>query len=206
MLEPYVHGRELTVGLLHGKALGVGEICPKEGFYDYHNKYTEGACDYFFPALLDDTVAGTMLSGTVAGDGGLVLRAYYAAEEHTVTYAYSDATPAGATVLPEVQTYLTGATVTVAPNATLAGYDFSGWQMNENGSPVVKAAGSTFVMPAGDVVLTGSFQAGPEGLLRPRRLQRHVRLCQRSDNRSAGRDGSTGHGGGALRRYGERGC
>ena len=57
MLEPYVHGRELTVGLLHGKAIGVGEICPKEGFYDYHNKYTEGACDYFFPALLDDTVA-----------------------------------------------------------------------------------------------------------------------------------------------------
>ena len=108
---------------------------------------------------LDDTVAGTMLSGTVAGDGSLVLRAYYAAEEHTVTYAYSDATPAGATVLPEVQTYLTGATVTVAPNATLAGYDFSGWQMNENGSPVVKAAGSTFVMPAGDVVLTGSFVA-----------------------------------------------
>lgn len=56
MVEPYVHGRELTVGILHGKAIGVGEICPKEGFYDYHNKYTEGACDYFFPALLEDTV------------------------------------------------------------------------------------------------------------------------------------------------------
>lgn len=57
MIEPYVRGRELTVGLLHGKALGVGEICPKEGFYDYHNKYTEGACEYIFPALLEDTVA-----------------------------------------------------------------------------------------------------------------------------------------------------
>ena len=57
MIEPYVRGRELTVGLLHGKAIGVGEICPKEGFYDYHNKYTEGACDYFFPAHLEDTVA-----------------------------------------------------------------------------------------------------------------------------------------------------
>ena len=56
MIEPYAHGRELTVGILHGKAIGVGEICPKEGFYDYHNKYTEGACDYFFPALLEDTV------------------------------------------------------------------------------------------------------------------------------------------------------
>ena len=56
MLEPYARGRELTVALLHGKALGVGEICPKEGFYDYHNKYTEGACDYFFPASLEEAV------------------------------------------------------------------------------------------------------------------------------------------------------
>ena len=56
MIEPYVRGRELTVGLLHGKAIGVGEICPKEGFYDYHNKYTEGACDYFFPASLEEAV------------------------------------------------------------------------------------------------------------------------------------------------------
>jgi len=57
MIEPYVRGRELTVGLLHGKAIGVGEICPKEGFYDYHNKYTEGACDYFFPAHLEEAIA-----------------------------------------------------------------------------------------------------------------------------------------------------
>jgi len=57
MIEPYVCGRELTVGLLHGKALGVGEICPKQGFYDYHNKYTEGACDYFFPAHLEEAIA-----------------------------------------------------------------------------------------------------------------------------------------------------
>ena len=56
MIEPYVRGRELTVGILHGKAIGVGEICPKEGFYDYHNKYTEGACEYIFPARLEDTV------------------------------------------------------------------------------------------------------------------------------------------------------
>ena len=56
MLEPYVRGRELTVGILHGQAIGVGEICPKEGFYDYHNKYTEGACDYFFFSSLEEAV------------------------------------------------------------------------------------------------------------------------------------------------------
>ena len=57
MIEPYVRGRELTVGLLHGEALSVGEICPKHGFYDYHNKYTEGACEYLFPALLEEAVS-----------------------------------------------------------------------------------------------------------------------------------------------------
>lgn len=52
MLERRVKGRELTVGLLHGKALAVGEICPKQGFYDYEHKYTDGTCFYQFPASL----------------------------------------------------------------------------------------------------------------------------------------------------------
>ena len=64
MLEPYARGRELTVALLHGKALGVGEICPKEGFYDYHNKYTEGACDYFFPADISEEAAKKLQTAT----------------------------------------------------------------------------------------------------------------------------------------------
>lgn len=50
MIERYVKGRELTVGVFQGEALGAVEICPKEGFYDYKNKYTPGACDYFAPA------------------------------------------------------------------------------------------------------------------------------------------------------------
>lgn len=50
MLEPYIHGRELTIGLLQGQALGVVEIRPKHGFYDYHNKYTVGASEYLYPA------------------------------------------------------------------------------------------------------------------------------------------------------------
>ena len=56
MIEPYVHGREITVGILQGQALAVGEICPQQGFYDYHNKYTAGACVYHFPADLSDQV------------------------------------------------------------------------------------------------------------------------------------------------------
>jgi D-alanine-D-alanine ligase len=53
MLERRVQGRELTLGLLQTEALGVGEICPRVGFYNYDNKYTPGACRYLFPAPLD---------------------------------------------------------------------------------------------------------------------------------------------------------
>jgi D-alanine-D-alanine ligase len=42
----------LTVGILGGKALPVIEIRPKQGAYDYHNKYTAGATEYLCPAPL----------------------------------------------------------------------------------------------------------------------------------------------------------
>ncbi|MDR2396933.1 MAG: D-alanine--D-alanine ligase [Puniceicoccales bacterium] len=50
MVERYVRGRELAVGILQGEPLGVVEIRPKVGFYDFNNKYTAGACDYLLPA------------------------------------------------------------------------------------------------------------------------------------------------------------
>lgn len=52
MLEPYVKGRELTIGILNGKGMGVVEIVPKVGFYDYHNKYTPAATEYIYPAQI----------------------------------------------------------------------------------------------------------------------------------------------------------
>ncbi len=52
LLEPRVRGRELSVGLLKGKALGVVEITPEAGAYDYHHKYTAGATQYQAPADL----------------------------------------------------------------------------------------------------------------------------------------------------------
>lgn len=56
MLEQRIHGRELSVGLLHGRGLGVVEICPKGGVYDYHHKYTAGASVYHAPAKLPKAV------------------------------------------------------------------------------------------------------------------------------------------------------
>ena len=53
MLERYVPGRELTVGILGGAALPVGEIFPKKELYDYECKYTAGMAVEEFPARLD---------------------------------------------------------------------------------------------------------------------------------------------------------
>ena len=52
MLEKFVPGRELTVGILGGEALPVGEILPKHEIYDYECKYTPGMADERFPAAL----------------------------------------------------------------------------------------------------------------------------------------------------------
>ena len=50
VVETYVKGRELTVGVMDGKAMPVIEIIPKTGFYDYKNKYQAGATDEICPA------------------------------------------------------------------------------------------------------------------------------------------------------------
>jgi len=53
MAEERLVGRELTVGLLDCCAMGIVEIVPQGGVYDYQHKYTTGATEYIFPALLE---------------------------------------------------------------------------------------------------------------------------------------------------------
>lgn len=52
LVEPCIGGREVTVGILNGRALPVVEICARGGFYDYRHKYTPGMTEYFVPAPL----------------------------------------------------------------------------------------------------------------------------------------------------------
>jgi D-alanine-D-alanine ligase len=52
MLERFIPGRELTVPILGGEALPVGEIIPKKEIYDYECKYTPGMAEEVFPAPL----------------------------------------------------------------------------------------------------------------------------------------------------------
>lgn len=52
MIERFIPGRELTVGILGDDALPVGEIIPKHELYDYECKYTAGMATEVFPAKL----------------------------------------------------------------------------------------------------------------------------------------------------------
>ena len=60
LMEERIVGRETTVGLLDDEALPVVEVRPKKGAYDYANKYTSGATDYFCPAPFDPAVTANI--------------------------------------------------------------------------------------------------------------------------------------------------
>ena len=52
LIEEYIKGRDLTVGMLNGKPLPIVEMIPKRGFYDYKAKYTKGETEYVCPARI----------------------------------------------------------------------------------------------------------------------------------------------------------
>jgi D-alanine-D-alanine ligase len=52
LVEEYIAGREITCAVLGDVPLGVTEIRPKSGFYDYENKYTDGKTEHLCPAPL----------------------------------------------------------------------------------------------------------------------------------------------------------
>jgi D-alanine-D-alanine ligase len=57
IIEEYIPGRELTVGVLDEKALPVIEIVPKHKFFDFEAKYQSGLTDYVVPAPLKPDIA-----------------------------------------------------------------------------------------------------------------------------------------------------
>lgn len=76
LVEAFVKGREFTVGILGGEALPPVEIVPKQGFYDYDNKYTAGATDYFCPARLDAAKTAEIRKHALAAHAALGCRVY----------------------------------------------------------------------------------------------------------------------------------
>jgi D-alanine-D-alanine ligase len=103
MVEQFVSGRELTVGVLDDQALAVGEIIPQHEIFDYECKYTPGMSREIFPADLPDDVAAECQRLGLAAHRTLKLRGYSRADFRL--------TPAGDLVCLEVNT-LPGLTAT----------------------------------------------------------------------------------------------
>lgn len=74
IVETFVAGRELTVGILGGEALPVGEIIPKHEIYDYECKYTAGMAEEIFPAKITDAQRETVQEQAKRAFAALKLR------------------------------------------------------------------------------------------------------------------------------------
>ncbi len=54
LVEQYIKGQEIQVGILHDRAIGAIEIVPKNEFYDFEAKYRDGFAEHIFPARLSE--------------------------------------------------------------------------------------------------------------------------------------------------------
>ena len=61
LAEPFIKGRELTVAVIGGEPLGVTELKPNAGFYDYAAKYTDGLTTHICPAQVPFEIASAMM-------------------------------------------------------------------------------------------------------------------------------------------------
>lgn len=117
MLEAFVPGRELTVGVLDGVALAVGEIIPRHEIFDYECKYSPGMAEEIFPADLPEAVAAEAQRLALEAHRVLKLGGYSRVDFRL--------TPAGEMVCLEVNT-LPGMTATslLPQSARAAGIEF----------------------------------------------------------------------------------
>ncbi len=76
MVEAFVPGRELTVGILGERALAVGEIIPRHELFDYECKYTPGMSQEIFPAQIPGGIAAEAREIALRAHQALNLRGY----------------------------------------------------------------------------------------------------------------------------------
>jgi D-alanine-D-alanine ligase len=53
LVEQYIKGQEVQIGILEERPVGAIEIVPKNEFYDFEAKYTDGMAEHIFPARLE---------------------------------------------------------------------------------------------------------------------------------------------------------
>lgn len=80
VIEEYIKGREFACGIIDGKALPPIEIIPKTGFFDYANKYQDGATEEVCPADIPQEITEKMQALTVRAFHALKLNVYSRAD------------------------------------------------------------------------------------------------------------------------------
>jgi len=56
IIEEYIPGREITVGVIEDRALPIVEIVPKRKFFDFTAKYEKGLTEYIVPAEIEESI------------------------------------------------------------------------------------------------------------------------------------------------------
>jgi D-alanine-D-alanine ligase len=74
LVEEYIAGRELTVAVIGDRALGVTELRPHAGFYDYEAKYTNGRTTHLCPAPVPDEITRQAMDYAVTAHQALGCR------------------------------------------------------------------------------------------------------------------------------------
>lgn len=74
LVERYIAGRELSVAVMGDRALGVIELRPHEGFYDYKHKYTDGVTAHLMPAPVPAQIAAEAMRYALLGHQALGCR------------------------------------------------------------------------------------------------------------------------------------
>ena len=76
VIEQFIKGRELTDVVIDGKALPIVEIVPKQGFYDYKNKYQAGSTEEICPAQISSSLTERIQKIAVDAYHALGLKVY----------------------------------------------------------------------------------------------------------------------------------
>lgn len=76
LVEQFVKGQEVQVGILDDLPIGAIEIVPKNEFYDYEAKYTDGMAEHIFPARLEPALYETAMQAGLAAHRALGCSGY----------------------------------------------------------------------------------------------------------------------------------
>jgi D-alanine-D-alanine ligase len=122
LVEEFIPGRELTVGVMGDRALTVTEIVARHAFYDYESKYAEGGSSHVIPAQLPPSVHAQALDLALAAHCALGCRGATRAD-----FRYDDTQGSpGRLVLLEVNTQPGMTPTSLLPEqAQFCGIDFS---------------------------------------------------------------------------------